>query len=82
MKALADENFPRAAAEELRRRGWDFLCVQDATPAASDFDVAAMAVRYGRILLTFDKDFGEIWRRDPDGSPAIVLFRLPRLSAI
>src|SRR5947209_7669383 len=80
MKALADENFPRAAVEALRRRGWDVACVQERAPGIVDAKVAALARAEGRILLTFDKDFGKIWRRDPNESSAIVLFRLPHLS--
>jgi len=35
MKALADENFPRAAVNELRRLGWDIVVVQDWRPTIS-----------------------------------------------
>ena len=82
MKALADENFPRAAVRELRLRGWDIVNVAEWRPATDDITVAAKARAEGRILLTFDKDFGELWQAGENGSPGgIILFRLPHLSA-
>jgi predicted nuclease of predicted toxin-antitoxin system len=82
MKALADENFPHAAIRELRRLGWDIVAVQEWRPSTDDLDVAWKAREEGRLLLTFDKDFGELWQTGANGSSAgIVLFRLPRLSA-
>jgi predicted nuclease of predicted toxin-antitoxin system len=82
MKGLADENFPLDAVLELRRLGWEVVLARDWRPATGDADLAAKCRREGRILLTFDKDFGELWREDPaDASNGVVLFRLPRLSA-
>ena len=78
MKALADENFPRAAVMALRQLGWDVACVQERAPAITDREVIALALSEGRKLLTFDKDFGDLSRAYPDA--AVVLFRLPRLT--
>ena len=42
----------------------------------------AWAVREGRVILTFDKDFGELaWRVGLPASSGIVLFRLPMPAA-
>ena len=49
-----------------------------AAPGATDQDVLAWAVREERIVLTFDKDFGELARAS--ASPhtcGVVLIRLP-----
>ena len=47
-------------------------------PGSADRDVLARAVREKRVLLTFDKDFGELAASAglPDGC-GIVLFRIP-----
>lgn len=43
-----------------------------------DRDTLARAVRESRILVTFDKDFGELaWRSRLPAECGIVLFRLP-----
>jgi predicted nuclease of predicted toxin-antitoxin system len=77
MRFLADENFPRAAVDELIARDHDVVWVRVAGAGARDPDVLLWAEREDRILLTFDKDFGELARAFPL-SPAcgIVLFRL------
>jgi Domain of unknown function (DUF5615) len=49
-----------------------------AAPGMSDPDVLAWAARDSRILLTFDKDFGQLARLS--GLPAtcgVILFRMP-----
>ncbi len=78
MRFLADENFPAAAVTVLRSIGHDIVWVRTAAPGKSDADVLTWAVRESRILLTFDKDFGELAK--VSGLPAtcgIVLLRVP-----
>lgn len=78
MRFLADENFPAEAVFALRRAGHDVVWICETASGASDEAVLAMATRDRRILLTFDKDFGElVWRSDFARSCGIILFRLP-----
>lgn len=73
MRFLADENFPAEAVFALRRAGHDVVWICETASGASDEAVLAMATGDRRILLTFDKDFGELaWRSDLARS-----FRLP-----
>jgi predicted nuclease of predicted toxin-antitoxin system len=58
MRFLANENFPGAAVVALGADGHDVVWVRVAAPGMRDPDVLAWAAREGRILLTFDKDFG------------------------
>jgi hypothetical protein len=78
MRFLANENFPGAAVTALQTAGHDVVWVRVAGPGISDSDVLAWAVRENRILLTFDKDFGELARgsRSP-ATCGVVLFRVP-----
>jgi hypothetical protein len=78
MRFLADENFPRAAVAALEAAGHDIAWVRLRAPGAADADGLAAAVRESRILLTFDKDFGELAARSalPAGC-GVVLFRVP-----
>ena len=78
MQLSTDENFPYHAAEALRQQGHDVLWVHDAMPGASDDAVIARAGAEQRLLLTQDKDFGQLvfvlgWRHAVLG---VVLFRL------
>lgn len=82
MRFLADENFPGAAVGALCAMGREVAWVRALAPGMKDPEVLAWALREHRILLTFDKDFGELaWRRflaaGAHPSCGIVLFRLP-----
>ncbi len=78
MRFLANENFPGAAVKLLEAAGHDVIWVRTAAPGTSDADVLAWAVREERILLTFDKDFGELARASPlPAKCGVVLFRMP-----
>jgi predicted nuclease of predicted toxin-antitoxin system len=78
MRFLANENFPGIAVAALEAAGHDVVWVRIAMPGASDAEVLARAARERSILLTFDKDFGEIARSAslPAGC-GVVLFRTP-----
>lgn len=77
MKVLANKNFPQAAVRALRNAGHDVLWARTAMPGAPDESVMARAGAEGRLLITFDKDFGEMVYQHglPPGS-GVVLFRL------
>ena len=76
MRFLANENFPHAAVLALRSMGHDVTWVRTDSPGMTDPDVLAWAVRENRVLLTFDKDFGELaWRSKLPATSGIVLFR-------
>jgi hypothetical protein len=78
MRFLADENFPRPALVALRRAGWDVFSIAEECPGVPDEDVAALSADQGRILLTFDKDFGElVFHRGLSAGSGVVLFRIP-----
>jgi hypothetical protein len=78
MRFLANENFPGTAVSVLRSAGHDVVWLRTAAPGTSDPDVLAWAARDVRILLTFDKDFGELARVSTlPAACGLVLFRIP-----
>ena len=78
MRFLANENFPGAAVIALAGAGHDIVWVRDLARGMKDAEVLAWAASEQRILLTFDKDFGELARRAaPGGECGVVLFRIP-----
>jgi len=78
MRFLANENFPGAAVRALEAAGHDVVWVGIAAPGVSDPDVLAWAAREERILLTFDKDFGDLARMSAlPGKCGVVLLRMP-----
>ncbi|HEY8215237.1 MAG TPA: DUF5615 family PIN-like protein [Methylocystis sp.] len=82
MRFLADENFPGEAVAALRAAGHDVRWIGESASGASDKHVLDLAESENRILLTFDKDFGELaWRAGLPASCGIVLFRISALPA-
>ena len=78
MLLLADENFPGPAVTTLRAAGHDLAWIRTIDPSADDPIVLARAIREMRILLTFDKDFGELaWHHGLPAYCGVVLFRVP-----
>ncbi len=77
MEFLANENFPGVAVTALRKRGHDVKWIREDAPGSADIAVLELAQRENRILLTFDKDFGELAFRFglPSGC-GIILFRI------
>jgi predicted nuclease of predicted toxin-antitoxin system len=83
MRLLADENFPGDAVNALREQGHDVLWIRTAAPGISDQDVLARAQSEGRIVVTFDKDFGELaFRLGLPAASGIILFRLVATSPV
>ena len=77
MNFLADENFPRPAVQALRQAGLDVLWIAECRAGAPDDEVLALSVSTSRVLLTFDKDFGELaYHQRLPAHCGIVLFRL------
>jgi hypothetical protein len=78
MRFLANENFPGAAVAALVAAGHNVVWIRTAAPGMADSDVLAWAARDECILLTFDKDFGELARRTVlPPACGVVLLRVP-----
>ena len=81
MRLLADENVPAHLVEALRTAGHDVLWMRAEAPGTPDEDVLEEATGTGRLLLTFDKDFGDlVFRVRLPAEPGVVLLRLRGLS--
>ncbi|MBW1752095.1 MAG: DUF5615 family PIN-like protein [Deltaproteobacteria bacterium] len=77
MHILADENFPGLSVQELRRRGHDVLWIRTAMPGVGDADILALAQDEKRLLVTLDKDFGELtFGKGLPASCGVILFRI------
>ena len=60
MNLLANENFPGPAVTALRNAGHDILWVRTEMPGTEDSEVLRRAQQDARVLITFDKDFGDL----------------------
>jgi len=80
VKFLADECVDRLIVDRLRHDGYTVLCVAEMEPGISDPEVLNMVNQEEAILLTADKDFGELVFRQDKVAPGIILVRLAGLS--
>jgi predicted nuclease of predicted toxin-antitoxin system len=60
MKLVADESVDRQIVERLRHEGHDTTYVAELSPSITDEQVLLEANNRKAILLTEDKDFGEL----------------------
>ncbi len=77
MRILANENVPGAVIAGLRARGHDVAAVKEIMPGARDRAVLELAQAQARLVVTCDKDYGELAVRFRLAAPAgVVLLRL------
>ena len=82
MQFLANENLPLDVVEAVRKIGHDVAWIRTDAPGSKDRDILKRAVSEQRILLTFDKDFGDLaFQFGLSASCGIVLFRLQASSS-
>lgn len=60
MKFLADENVPLPSALLLRHLGWNVRHIAEDCPSEKDSAIMEMAKNEKRIIITFDRDYGEL----------------------
>jgi len=75
VKFFADENVESQIVEYLRLSGNDVVYITEISPGATDNTVLELAKKEKRILITNDKDFGEIVFLQRKATAGIVLMR-------
>ncbi|MES2196724.1 MAG: DUF5615 family PIN-like protein [Pseudomonadota bacterium] len=75
MRWLADECVAAPLVVFLRTSGHDVLYIAESAAGSSDADVISLALRENRLLLTEDKDFGDLVFRRQRTVPGVVLMR-------
>ncbi len=79
MKIVADESIDRQIVELLRADGHEVLFIAETEPGVEDEVVLARSREQDAILLTADKDFGELVFRQHLLHTGILLIRLAGL---
>ena len=80
MRILTDENVPRSLLDWLRANSHDVVSASDLGMGEPDSRWLNFAETEQRIILTADKDFGELVFRDHLTSFGIILLRLDDLA--
>ncbi|WP_089726355.1 DUF5615 family PIN-like protein [Candidatus Thiosymbion oneisti] len=74
MRLLANENIPLADVLALREVGFDMVSITERSPGIRDEAVMQIAHVERRIIVTFDRDYGELVFRRRLPVPAGVLY--------
>ncbi len=74
-KFLVDESTGRKIFELLSKSGYDVKSVSQIIKGATDDKVLKFAKKEKRIIITDDKDFGELIFRRKMGSSGVMLLR-------
>lgn len=77
MKFLADENLEYSIISLLQEKKVKILAVRDIMKGATDSEIINYAFRNKLIIITSDKDFGELTFRLQKPIHGIILLRLP-----
>lgn len=76
MNVLIDVSAGQAIADAIRALGHDAAFVSDRDPTLPDPDILAWAVAEQRLVVTMDKDFGELVFRSGQAHAGVLLLRL------
>ena len=80
MRFLADESCDFGVVRTLRAANHDVIAISEISPRANDVDVMEFAVVENRILLTEDKDFGQLVYAHGGKTVGVILLRYPALA--
>jgi len=76
MKFLANENYPFPSIKILRAHGHDVKSIAEESFGITDVEVLDIAKDEDRIILTLDKDYGElIFLHKANNPPSVIFYR-------
>src|SRR3989344_6496439 len=76
MKFIADENLGVRVPQYLKNLGFDIIWVKEIAPGKADIQILEIANKEKRVLITQDKDFGELVFKEKLANAGVILLRL------
>ena len=76
MKFLVDVGVSKKVEQWLKENGYDVKAVRDINPKAGDSEILHIAIAEGRMVITMDKDFGELVYNSGKKHSGVLLLRL------
>jgi predicted nuclease of predicted toxin-antitoxin system len=77
MRFLADESCDFSVVHALRSAGHDVVAIAEVSPREEDDNVRESAVKDDRILITEDKDFGQLVYANMRRTGGVIFIRFP-----
>ena len=82
LKFLVDVGVGKHAENLLKDKGLDFISVRSINPRMPDHEIIKLAISENRIIITMDKDFGELVYHLQKKHAGIILLRLDDMPGI
>ncbi|MGH9381016.1 MAG: DUF5615 family PIN-like protein [Thermoanaerobaculia bacterium] len=83
MRFLADESCDARVVDALRRQGHDVLAIAEVAAGATDPEVLARARDEQRVLITEDRDFGQlVFAAGLPAENGVLLVRCPERARV
>ena len=76
LKIIMDVGVGKLSEEWLSQQGHDVLATRHVNPRMGDDEILEIAVREGRLVITMDKDFGELVYKHKAAHAGVLLLRL------
>lgn len=76
MKFLLDENIGKQVARLLQNLDHTALRIREINPGIPDYEVLALAVSEEAILITSDRDYGELIFKEKQPHTGVIYLRL------
>jgi len=81
MKFLLDENIPLTVLKSMQDSGYDAVSILEYAGIKSDVDIIKTAAEEKRIVITFDRDFGELIFKAGHKSSGVIYLRFEPFNA-
>lgn len=76
MRFLCNENIPIKSVHILRDNGLDVIAISEDSPGTQDEEILKKAHQTNSIIITFDRDYGElIFKRNLPSPKGIIFLR-------
>lgn len=76
MKLLVDVGVSNEVEKYLKEVGFDTKCIREINPRLKDNEIIDIAAKDERVIITMDKDFGELVFKSGKVHAGILLLRL------
>ncbi|MBW1780677.1 MAG: DUF5615 family PIN-like protein [Deltaproteobacteria bacterium] len=76
LKFLVDVGVGKGIEEYLNEKGYDTKAVRDIDPGMEDEEIIRIAVTENRMIITMDKDFGELVYHSSTEHSGVLFLRL------
>ncbi len=76
MKFLVDVGVSNKVEKYLKDDGFDTKCIREIDPRLKDIEIIDIAAKDNRVIITMDKDFGELVFKSSQAHAGVLLLRL------